>query len=80
MANNQTAVEWLIEKMGQYNFEMECVREKYNPMAIEMEKEQKKEELIGLLQWMNKVAETNPMAFETDSNDIVEMYMNGYYK
>jgi hypothetical protein len=40
MENKQTAVEWLVEKMSQYNFEMEVVRNKYIPEAIQMEKEQ----------------------------------------
>jgi hypothetical protein len=40
MKTKQTAVEWLVEKMSQYNFEMEVVRDKYIPEAIQMEKEQ----------------------------------------
>ena len=40
METKQTAVEWLVEKMSQYNFEMEVVRDKYIPEAIQMEKEQ----------------------------------------
>ena len=36
--------------------------------------------LIGLLDWMNKVAQDNPMALETDSEDIVEMYLREYYE
>jgi hypothetical protein len=44
-----------------------------------MDKEQQKQMLIGFLDWMNKVAQDNPMAFETDSEDIVDMYLRGYY-
>jgi hypothetical protein len=28
---------------------------------------------------MNQVAKDNPMVFETDSEDIVDMYLRGYY-
>jgi hypothetical protein len=42
---------------------------------LKAEKEQQKQMLIGLLDWMNKVAQDNPMVFETDSEDIVEMYL-----
>jgi hypothetical protein len=42
---------------------------------IDVEKEQQKQMLLGLLDWMNKVAQDNPMVFETDSEDIVEMYL-----
>jgi hypothetical protein len=47
--------------------------------AKEMDKEQQKQMLIGLLDWMNKVSQDNPMAFETDSEDIVDMYLEAYY-
>jgi hypothetical protein len=40
METKQTAVKWLVEKMSQYNFEMEVVRDKYIPEAIQMEKQQ----------------------------------------
>jgi predicted component of type VI protein secretion system len=46
---------------------------------IDVEKEQQKQMLIGLLDWMNKVAQDNPMVFETDSEDIVEMYYDKTY-
>jgi hypothetical protein len=39
MENTQTAVQYLIEKMSQYNFEIECVRDKYFPIAMQIEKE-----------------------------------------
>jgi hypothetical protein len=40
METKQTAVEWLVEKMSQYNFEMECVRNKYIPEALKIEADQ----------------------------------------
>ena len=46
---------------------------------IELHNEQERQMLIGLLEWMNKVAQDNPMALETDSEDIVDMYLQGYY-
>jgi len=53
------------------------------PIIIEQEKKMNKEKekqmLIGLLDWMNKVAQDNPMVFETDSEDIVEMYLEANY-
>jgi hypothetical protein len=42
---------------------------------IELIPEYQKQMLIGLLDWMNKVAQDNPMVFETDSEDIVDMYL-----
>jgi len=46
---------------------------------IEFIPEYQKQMLIGLLDWMNKVAQDNPMIFETDSEDIVDMYLRVYY-
>lgn len=34
-----------------------------------------KEIIIDLLQWMNDEASKNPMMFETDNDDIAEMYL-----
>jgi hypothetical protein len=70
----KTAVEWLVEQYTQGNYSWEVYEQ-----AKEMDKEQQKQMLIGLLDWMNKVAQDNPMAFETDSEDIVDMYLRGYY-
>jgi|LauGreDrversion4_2_1035121.scaffolds.fasta_scaffold207071_2 hypothetical protein len=70
----QTAVEWLVEQYTQGNYSWEVYEQ-----AKEMDKELQKQMLIGLLDWMNKVAQDNPMAFETDSEDIVDMYLRGYY-
>jgi hypothetical protein len=70
----QTAVDWLVEQYTQGDYSWEVYEQ-----AKEMDKEQQKQMLIGLLNWMNKVAQDNPMAFETDSEDIVDMYLRGYY-
>lgn len=73
-----TAVDILWNEINDYKFNsakaVKIAHSYYK--AKQMEQEQKKQELIGLLNWMNKVAETNPMAFETDAEDIVEMYLN----
>jgi len=66
----QTAVEWLVEQYTQRNYSLEVYEQ-----SKKMDKEQQKQMLIGLLDWMNKVAQDNPMAFETDSEDIVDMYL-----
>jgi hypothetical protein len=70
----QTSVEWLVEQYTQGNYSWEVYEQ-----AKEMDKEQQKQMLIGLLNWMNKVAQDNPMVFETDSEDIVDMYLKQYY-
>jgi hypothetical protein len=70
----QTAVDWLVEQYTQGNYSWEVYEQ-----AKEMDKEQQKQMLIGFLDWMNKVVQDNPMAFETDSEDIVDMYLRGYY-
>ena len=44
-----------------------------NKLAME------KSNMIGLLQWMNKVASETPMRLETDLDDIVEQYYNETY-
>jgi hypothetical protein len=44
------------------------------------EHDRQRQMLIGLLDWMNKVAQDNPMVFETDSEDIVDMYLQQYYE
>ena len=73
---NITAVQWLYNKM--YEHRGNITIEEYE-QAKQMEKDKERQKLIGLLDWMNKVAADNPMAFETDHDDIVDMYLNGYY-
>ena len=70
----QTAVEWLYDQLTSTWFDKVSGTDVLKK-AKEMEKEQQKQMLIGLLDWMNKVAQDNPMVFETDSEDIVEMYL-----
>lgn len=36
--------------------------------------------LIDFQDWKTKVAENNPMALETDDEDVVLMYTNDYYR
>ena len=43
-------------------------------------KAMEKSNMVGLLQWMNKVASETPMRLETDLDDIVEQYYNEKYK
>ena len=80
----QTAVDWLIEKLHSHSGHIDILDvaslNKYWEQSKEMDKEQQKQMLIGLLDWMNKVAQDNPMALETDSEDIVEMYLREYYE
>jgi hypothetical protein len=36
--------------------------------------------LIDFQSWKNEVAKNNPMALETDDDDLVLMYMNDFYR
>ena len=71
----QTAVEWLKDWMGknQYFIGNDLLE------AIEQAKATEKENMIGLLQWMNKINLETPMRLETDLDDIVEQYYNETY-
>lgn len=85
-----TAVDWLIDEAMKLVIQymnrtlnedtLDDVVYEIGTKAKQMEKEQERQKLIDLLNWMNKVAANNPMAFETDHDDIVDMYLNGYYK
>jgi hypothetical protein len=70
----QTAVEWLYDQLTSTWFDKVSGTDVLKK-AKEMEKEQQKQMLINLLDWMNKVAQDNAMVFETDIEDIVEMYL-----
>ena len=48
--------------------------------AINIADQMQKDQLIGLLQWMNKVASETPMRLETDLDDIVEQYIDEKFK
>jgi len=79
MSNKQqTAVEWLSEQFDNivelYPSQFERVNR-----AIEQAKEMEKEQMIGLLEWMNSVNQFDPMRLETDNDDIVEQYYNETY-
>jgi hypothetical protein len=73
-SKKQTAVEWLIHELKSLGIYSLTLKEK-----CEQAKEMEKEEKIGLLKWMNKVASEEPMRFETDADDIVEQYYNEVY-
>jgi hypothetical protein len=66
MSNKQTAVEWLISQQKHNQF--------FDIETIEQAKEMEKQRMIGLLQWMNRVTQSNPMRLETDDDDVVEQY------
>jgi hypothetical protein len=76
-----TAVEWLEDNLIGNPFSEKDFAHNVNifKQAKEMDKVRQRQILIGLLDWMNKVAQDNPMAFETDSEDIVDMYLQAYY-
>jgi len=72
----QTAVEWLLQAIeGKNGKEFSS----YYLEFIEQAKATEKENMIGLLQWMNKINSETPMRLETDLDDIVEQYYNETY-
>jgi hypothetical protein len=74
--SKQTSVEWLIECL---NIHLTEEQKTQFEGLFQQSKQMHKEEMINLLQWMNKVAETNPMQLETDHDDIVEQYYQETY-
>jgi len=62
----QTAVEWLEQEMLKPYLSMKEI--------LEQAKEMEKKQMIGLLQWMNRVTQSDPMRLETDDDDVVEQY------
>ena len=76
---NLTPVTWLMKKLSFAGIKNLDLCDDIYIKARQMEKDKERQKLIGLLDWMNKVAADNPMAFETDHDDIVDMYLNGYY-
>ena len=71
-----TAVEWLV-----YQVNSDCLNSAFiRPELVMQAKAMEKSNMIGLLQWMNKVASETPMRLETDLDDIVEQYYNETYK
>ena len=73
----QTAVKWLINYVTK---EDGVFTKGYILRLLEQAKAMEKSNMIGLLQWMNKVASETPMRLETDLDDIVEQYYNETYK
>jgi hypothetical protein len=73
----QTSVEWLIENINKKSWweNVAGIPEE----IIEQAKSTEKDNMIGLLQWMNKIASETPMRLETDLDDIVEQYYNETY-
>lgn len=72
----QTVVEWLASEYAKaFKIPVNAVMIE----TIEQAKEMEKENMIGLLQWMNKIASETPMRLETDLDDIVEQYYNETY-
>ena len=80
----QTAVEWLVNELlfiqslkeGEIT---ESNKGILTASTIEQAKQMEKEQIIGLLKWMNDVAKDTPMRLETDNDDIVEQYYNKTY-
>lgn len=66
----QTAVDWLVEQYANENYGIE---------VYEQAKQIEKEQIIGLLNWMNEVSKVEPMRLETDHDDIVDQYYNETY-
>jgi hypothetical protein len=67
----QTAVEWLYALSKKRELDV---------FDLEQSKEMEKKQLIGLLEWMNKISQQEPMRLETDHDDIVQQYYNETYK
>ena len=75
-----TAVEFLIEKLdNNLDIKHSWRTKQYIEQAKEMEKEQQRQKMIDLLVWINNVSSKNPMALETENDDIVDMFLNEYY-
>ena len=85
----QTAVEWLFLQMENLITKAEITNMDSNDFVIakvkllqeakEMEKDQQCQKVIDFLTWTNKITLENPMALETDHDDIANMFLNGYY-
>jgi hypothetical protein len=77
----QTTVEWFCEQILLKNPILTQFLPNWNfdQSIIEKAKEMEKERMIGLLEWMNSVNQSDPMRLETDNDDIVEQYYNETY-
>jgi hypothetical protein len=75
----QTAVEWLHQMILPKDTQAVFLLAKDIEVLFEQAKAMEKEQMIGLLDWMNKIASEEPMRLETDHDDIVEQYYNERY-
>ena len=75
----QTAVEWLFAHLLPFLTFSDPKEIEHFRRCLSEAKEMEKENMIGLLQWMNKIASETPMRLETDLDDIVEQYYNETY-
>lgn len=84
----QSVVGWLAEELNksrcviindaEYYILLEQAKEKEREKQLQKVEEQR-QKIIDFIGWMNNVASNNPMAFETDHDDIADMFLNGYY-
>jgi cytochrome c2 len=80
----QNSIDWLVEELRKYieepwKYVPKGGKEAIIEQAKAMHKEEQREDMIGLLEWMNEIAKTDPMQLETDKDDIVDMYYNETY-
>jgi cytochrome c2 len=80
----QNSIDWLVEELRKYieepwKYVPKGGKEAIIEQAKAMHKEEQREDMIGLLEWMNEIAKTDPMQLETDKDDIVDMYFNETY-
>jgi hypothetical protein len=75
MSNNkQSSVEWYAEEFA-IRIEETYGIKITNLTLLSQAKVMEREQLIGLLEWMNSVSQSDPMRLETDIDDIVDMYL-----
>ncbi len=80
MSNNQISIEYYINNLITILGDEICNRltiDQTNRIS-RLSKEAKdlqREQIIGLLEWMNEIAKNEPMRLETDKDDIVDQYL-----
>lgn len=72
----QTAVEFLVQKLAENGIIHSCDI----AQAKDLEEKLQRQKIIEFLKWTNNVTLSNPMALETDHEDIADMFLIGYYK
>jgi hypothetical protein len=79
----QSSIEWFINELDKtipyQHISNSQIFTDIIEQAKAMHKEEQREDMIGLLEWMNEIAKTDPMQLETDKDDIVDMYFNETY-